>query len=222
MKTMTTTTTLKTTLLVLLTMLLSLPAFAADYEATMKTSLQKLGEAKTLADYNAVASQFERIANAEKTKWQPGYYAALSYLNAVTQLQLSEDEKSAQLDKAQPIVDNLKKNFNNESEIFALQGFLYEMRIMGMTSAMKYSSLATEVLEEAGKMNPANPRVYYLQGMNVFHTPKAFGGGKEKAKPLFEKAAVLFESEKPSSAFYPNWGAEYNKRMIEQCNTANE
>lgn len=222
MKTMTTTTTLKTTLLVLLTLLLSLPVFAADYETTMKANLQKLGEAKTLADYTALASQFERIANAEKTKWQPGYYAVLCYLNSVTLLPLSEDEKSAQLDKAQPIMDTLKKNFKNESEVFALQGFLYEMRIMGMASAMKYSPLATEVLEEAEKMNPANPRVYYLQGMNIFHTPKAFGGGKEKAKPLFEKAAVLFESVKLATALDPTWGAEYNKRMIEQCNATNE
>lgn len=222
MKTMTTTSTLKTGLFALLTLLVSFPVFAADYETTMKANLQKLGEAKTLADYTALASQFERIANAEKTKWQPGYYAVLCYLNAVTMLQLSEDEKTAQLDKAQPIMDNLKKNFKNESEVFALQGFLYEMRIMGMASAMKYSPLATEVLEEAEKMNPANPRVYYLQGMNIFHTPKAFGGGKEKAKPLFEKAAVLFESVKPATALDPTWGAEYNKRMIEQCNATNE
>ena len=217
MKTMTTTTTF-----LFLTLLFSFPVYAADYETTMKTNLQKLGEAKTLADFNALASQFERIANAEKDRWQPGYYAVLCYLNAVTQLQLSEDEKTAQLDKAQPIMDNLKKNFKNESEVFALQGFLYEMRIMGMASAMKYSSLATEVLEEAEKMNLANPRVYYLQGMNVFHTPKAFGGGKEKAKPLFEKAAALFESTKPATTLDPTWGAEYNKKMVEQCNTANE
>ena len=219
---MKTTTTMRTTLLALLTMLFSLPVFAADYEATMKTNIQKIGEAKTVADYNTLAAQFERIANAEKTKWQPAYYAVLCYLNAVTMLQLTEDEKTAQLDKAQPIMDNLKKNFKNESEVFALQGFLYEMRIMGMASAMKYSSLATEVLEEAEKMNPANPRIYYLQGMNIFHTPKAFGGGKEKAKPLFEKAALLFENAKPATALDPTWGAEYNKRMIEQCNTASE
>ncbi len=222
MKTTTTTTTLRTTLFALLTLLLSLPVFAANYEETMKTNLQKMGEAKTLADYTALAAQFERIANAEKDKWQPGYYAVLCYLNAVTMLQLNEDEKSAQLDKAQPIMDNLKKNFKNESEVFALQGFLYEMRIMGMASAMKYSSLATEVLEEAEKLNPANPRIYYLQGMNIFHTPKAFGGGKEKAKPLFEKAAALFESAKPVTALDPTWGAEYNKKMVEQCNTTNE
>lgn len=218
----TTTTTLRTALFALLTMLISFPVFAADYEATMKANLQKLGEAKTLTDYTALASQFERIANAEKDKWQPAYYAVLCYLNAVTMLQLTEDEKSAQLDKAQPIMDNLKKSFKTESEIFALQGFLYEMRIMGMTSAMKYSPLATETLEEAESLNPSNPRVYYLQGMNIFHTPKAFGGGKEKAKPLFEKAAALFENAKPATALDPTWGAEYNKRMIEQCNAASE
>ncbi len=217
MKTTTTTTTLRTTLPALLTILFSLPVFAADYEATMKANHQKIDEAKTLADYTVLAVRFERIANAEKTKWQPGYYAVLCYLNAVALLQLSDDEKRALPDKAQPIMDNLKKNFKNESEVFALQGFLYEMRIMGMASAMKYSPLATEVLEEAEKLNPENPRVYYLQGMNVFHTPKAFGGGKEKAKPLFEKAKVLFAAQKPASSLDPIWGDPQNNRMLDEC-----
>ena len=214
---MKTTTTLRTTLPALLTILFSLPVFAADYEATMKANLQKIDEAKTLADYTVLAVRFERIANAEKTKWQPGYYAVLCYLNAAALLQLSDDEKRVLPDKAQPIMDNLKKNFKNESEVFALQGFLYEMRIMGMASAMKYSPLATEVLEEAEKLNPENPRVYYLQGMNVFHTPKAFGGGKEKAKPLFEKAKVLFAAQKPASSLDPIWGDPQNNRMLDEC-----
>jgi hypothetical protein len=219
MKTTTTTrTTTATSLLAFIMLLFSFPVFAADYEETMKTNIQKIGEAKTLADYTALASQFERIANVEKDKWHPAYYAVLCYVNAVAMLQLSEDEKSAQLDKAQPIMDNLEKNFKNESEVFALQGFLYEMRIMEMASAMKYSSLATEVLEEAEKLNPANPRVYYLQGMNIFHTPKAFGGGKEKAMPLFGKAKSLFESQKPASALYPNWGEWHNNHMLAECN----
>lgn len=231
MKTITATTTLTTktksttmktmtTFLAFAMMLFAFPVFAADYEATMKANLQKLGEAKTLADYNALAAQFERIANAEKTKWQPGYYAVLCYVNSVAMVQMTEDEKHAQLDKAQPIMDILKKNFNKESEVFALQGFLYEMRITGMATAMKYSSLANETLEEAEKLNPTNPRIYYLQGMNVFHTPKTFGGGKEKAKPFFEKAKSLFASQKPASSIDPNWGEGHNNQMLAECNKA--
>ena len=193
--------------------------FASGYEETMKANIQKIGEAKVLADYNSLAAQFERIANAEKGKWHPGYYAVLCYVNSVAMTQLSNDLRQEQLDKAQPIMDNLKKEFKNESEIFALQGFLYEMRITGMTKAMKYSPMATDVLNEAEELNPINPRVYYLQGMNTFHTPKAFGGGKEKAKPMFEKAAGLFESQKPANAIDPNWGAENNKQMIVECNS---
>ena len=66
---MKTTTTLRTTLPALLTILFSLPVFAADYEANMKANHQKIDEAKTLADYTVLAVRFERIANAEKTKW---------------------------------------------------------------------------------------------------------------------------------------------------------
>lgn len=216
MKTMT---TMKTTTIIftLFTLLFSIPVFAANYEETMKANLQKMEQAKTLTDFNSLAGQFERIANVEKDKWHPGYYAVLCYVNSVAMVHMSDDEKHAQLDKAQPIIDNLKKAFKNESEVFALQGFLYEMRITDMMKAMKYSSLANEELEEAKNLNPNNPRVYYLQAMNIFHTPKAFGGGKEKAKPLFEKAKLLFESQKPATNLDPVWGVEHNNQMLAEC-----
>ena len=54
--------------------------------------------------------------------------------------------------------------------------------------------------------------------MNVFHTPKTFGGGKEKAKPFFEKAKSLFASQKPASSIDPNWGEGHNNQMLAECN----
>ena len=220
MKTMTTTTT-RTTLLTilfsLLTLLFSLPVFAADYEATMKANVQKLNEAKTVTEFTELADQFERIANAEPAKWLPRDYVAYCYVSAITMNKLEAEEIHKKLDIAQIQLDMLEKSFKNESEIHVLQAFVYQMRITDMAKGMKYSMLAGEKLDDAEKLNANNPRIYYLRGMNTFHTPKAFGGGKEKAKPLFEKAKSLFASQKPASSIDPNWGEWHNNQMLTEC-----
>ena len=220
MKTTTTTTTLRTTLFALLTLLLSFPVFAADYEAAMKANVQKLNEAKTTAEFTVLAAQFERVANAEPSKWLPRYYVAYCYVSAITMNKLEAEEIHKQLDIAQKQLDLLEKSFKNESEILVLQAFVYQMRITDMAKGMKYSMLAGETLDEAEKLNANNPRIYYLRGMNTFHTPKAFGGGKEKAKPLFEKAKSLFGSQKPATSVDPNWGEFHNNQMLAECDKA--
>ncbi len=200
----------------------SASVFSASYEETMTTNIQKMYKASSVAEFTGLANQFERIANAEKEKWQPAYYAAYCYLMASITNEMSAEEKHKLLDSAQAQLDVLMKSFNTESEIYALQAFVYQIRITDMMKGMKYSSLSNEALAQAEKLNPNNPRVYYLKGTNTFHTPKAFGGGKEKAKPMFEKAAGLFSSQKPANFLEPAWGAEHNKQMLVMCNAKEE
>jgi hypothetical protein len=215
MKTITTTTTF-----LFLMLLFAFPVFAADYEAIMKENLQKLASARTLTEFTDLANQFERIANAETAKWQPRYYVAYCFVSAVTMNKMEADEIHQQLDVAQKHLDLLEKSFKNESEILVLQAFVYQMRITDMAKGMKYSMLASEKLDEAETLNASNPRIYYLRGMNTFHTPKAFGGGKEKAKPMFEKAKTLFANQKTENTTDPAWGEWHNNQMIDECNKA--
>ncbi|MEO5564820.1 MAG: hypothetical protein ABIR18_15340, partial [Chitinophagaceae bacterium] len=72
------------------------------------------------------------------------------------------------------------------------------------------------VLQKGLALNPSNPRLQYLQGMSLFNTPEAFGGGKAKAKPVFEKAVASFKSEtiKP---LHPRWGQKQAEDMLAQC-----
>ena len=200
----------------------SAAVFSANYEEAMKANIQKLNTEFTTSGLTNLAGQFERIANAESGKWHPRYYTAYCYVWATAVNEMSADDKHKLLDMAQVQMDALLKTYKTESEIFALQAFIYQMRITDMSKGFKYSSLASEALEEAEKINPNNPRVYYLRGNNIFHTPKAFGGGKEKAKPIFQKAVGLFESEKPANPIEPAWGSEHNKKMLALCDTADE
>ncbi len=191
---------------------------ASNYEETMEKNIRKMYTLTTPADLVNMANQFQRIAGVEKDEWLPRYYAAYCFVTSTLYGELSEDEKHRKLDMAQTEMDILSERFPAESEIHVLQAFLYELRITDISKGMKYSGMANEELAQAEKMNPENPRIYYLRGTNTFHTPKMFGGGPESAKPLFEKAAAKFETFKLQNNLYPDWGKEHNIQMLSQCN----
>ncbi len=194
------------------------PMFASDYEQVMAENIQKMYTAQSIDQLTAVANQFERIAAKESDQWLPAYYHAYSYVSILLLNQsMSITEKSPILDKAQSVLDRMKKSFENESEVFALQGLVYQMRISDDGSAYQFSMMADEALTIAEKLNPDNPRAHYLKGCNIFYTPEQFGGGPTKAKPLLEKAQNLFASNQTGNSLLPAWGEEHCAYMLEQC-----
>ena len=72
-----------------------------------------------------------------------------------------------------------------------------QMMVDPQSRWMSYGKEAGDALTKGMQLDPNNPRVYYLQGMSLFNTPEQFGGGKDKAKPLFEKAVELYKAAKP-------------------------
>jgi hypothetical protein len=69
-------------------------------------------------------------------------------------------------------------------------------------------------IEKAKSINPVNPRIALHEAQNVFYTPEAYGGGKQKALPLIKAAIELFAAFKPASAIMPNWGASAAQYML--------
>jgi len=192
--------------------------FASNYEQVMGETIQKMYTSQSADELTAVANQFERIATKETGQWLPSYYQAYSYVMILHQNSgLSNDEKDRFLDKAQAVLEPLKKNFDKESEVFVLQGLVYQMRIIEESRGYQYSMLSNEAFSIAEKLNPENPRALYLKGCNVFYTPEQFGGGAARAKPMLEKANLLFLSNKEVNPLLPNWGKEHCTYMLEQC-----
>jgi len=212
---------MKTIITILLVAIASV-AFSSKYEETMKTNIDKLYSINSPIELQALANQFERIANAEQDKWLPNYYAAYCYVSSTFFDNIEVDDKHKQLDKAQSLIDEIQKKNSEESEVYALQAFVYQLRITDMSKGAKYSMKALSAIAEAEKLNPENPRVYYLRGSNTLHTPKFFGGGADKARPDLEKAARMFEKQKQEDALMPSWGNYHNKQLLDQCNKSEE
>lgn len=185
------------------------------YMAAMKINLALIDSAKSTADYQALANTFERIGEAEKTQWLPYYYAGL--VLATSGWNDPNVDKDANSTRINTLCDKASALENN-SEIYALRNMsaTQQMMVDPQTRWQTYGMEAAKDIDEGLKLNPDNPRLYYLRGESLFNTPPAFGGGKDKAKPVFEKAVALFKTDKPKP-LYPNWGLERTIDQLAKC-----
>jgi hypothetical protein len=194
-------------------------SLAANYEETMKQKIEKMNQLHGATELTDLANQFERIGQKETDKWLPGYYAAYAYISILFyNRDLTSEQRQGYLDQAQKQIDHILTIAEKESEIYALQGLLYQMRISDPSEGYKYSMLSNEALAKAKTMNAENPRVFYLLGMNLYYTPAEYGGGAAVAKSLFEKAASLYEKSNNSVSILPSWGEAHNMQLLGQCN----
>lgn len=203
--------------LITLTMLGTVMAQQPNFETSIKETLVMLDSAKIPADMQNVIGSFERISLAEGQKWEAHYY--LAYARIIYNFWEKDGEtKDAILDEAQESIDKSLEVGGDKSELYALQGFLYQGRIqVSPMRGMSYSQKASEILQKAVKENPQNPRAIYLLAQNIYYTPKMFGGGSKNALPKFIAAKENFEKESSKKGIEPKWGAKSNMVMLEKC-----
>lgn len=187
----------------------------SEYKQAMGTALAEMSKITDNTAYLDLANKFQRIAENEPSEWLPAYYNGL----CIAFYSFVEKDKSKVdplLDQAQLMIDKALKINPKESENWILQGMLYQARIMvdPMTRGQLYIQKANESFAKAEVLNPENPRVYYLQGQSLMNTPAMYGGGKEVAKPLFQKAHDKFLTFKPADELSPNWGKEPNEQLL--------
>ncbi len=168
----------------------------------------------------SLANSFERIANAEKTQWLPYYYAALCNINAANMYfaQQKMDKIDPLADKAEPLINKTEELEKNNSEVYCLKKMYNTAKMMAdpMNRYMSFGPAASQALEIAKNLNPENPRVYLLEGIDKFYTPEQYGGSKTEGKKLFEEAAKKLETFKPASSIHPSWGMSQVKYFLSQ------
>ena len=188
------------------------------YAAAMQKNLALFDSAKTTADFQSLSDGFVRIGDAEKTQWQPYYYAALALSTSGWMNNVDKDENAGKMNILIDKADALATADADKSEIALMRNMsaTQQMMVDPQSRYMQYGAAATAALQKAMKLNPNNPRSYYLQGMSLFNTPPQFGGGKDKAKPVFEKAVTLFNAEQPTG-FSPRWGKQQAIAQLALC-----
>lgn len=189
----------------------------SKYEAGMGKAFEQMKAVKTAEDMTATAAFFERIADAEKDKWLPYYYAA--YCNYISGWMNPKADKDAIGEKSKDLVLKAELLEKNNAELYILRQMIavQQLTVDPMSRFQVYGAQAKEALEKAIAIDPSNPRIYLVDGQYKMNVPEAFGGGKEVGKKLFTKSLELFKTFKPASEMHPSWGADQAEKLLAQC-----
>lgn len=198
-------------------------AQSSRYQQAMEQRIAQMDNLKTPEACRDLANAFERIADAEKTQWLPYYYAAYcrvmgGYLIGNGQMGGFADKTDPEADKAAELLDKAEAISGANSETWCVRKMIATLRMSAdpMNRFQTIGAQAAEALEKARQMDPANPRVYLLEGQDKFFTPEQFGGSKTEAKALFEQCLQKAESFKPASSLHPVWGPSQARYFLGQ------
>ncbi|MEO5648289.1 MAG: hypothetical protein ABIR03_00020 [Ginsengibacter sp.] len=178
------------------------------YVNAMKSNITQLDSIFQKNNSAELSNNFIRIGDAEKTHWLPYYYAAYC---TVIQAYNGQDnsQKDVIADKANELISKAESLLGKEnSETYVIKSMIATAHLMVdlQTRYMTYGPASSEWIKKAEKLDATNPRPVLLEAQSKFYTPEAFGGGKDAAKILFEKAARMFETFKPETELSPVWG----------------
>lgn len=208
----------KTTLFLSVLCLTITTSFADKYVSAMEATIQKLNAATSLDAYTDVAASFERIAEAERSKWLPFYYAGLSYVYASFTVQDGATIDGL-LDKAQLFADKAGKISAQNDEIITLQGYIYMMKVAvdPASRGAQYSGMAMQQFGQALEINDQNPRALLLMGRMQMGIDQFFGNDMSQSCEMIKRAAAMFGMQQTKSTIDPAWGKETASMFIGAC-----
>jgi hypothetical protein len=187
-----------------------------QYAEAMAKNIQTVYSAQSIPELQEAVNALERIASAEKTKWEPYYYAAFGNI-MIAYREQQGNKKDAHLDLALTDIKKAKGIAEKESEIIALEGFVHVIRITvdPASRGQQYSSLAMQTLGRARSLNPENPRALALIAQTQYGTAEFLGSPTTEACSTNAEALQKFATFKSENPLAPQWG----KAMAEQTNT---
>lgn len=192
---------------------------AQSFKDVLKTSFTNFDTATAIRAMSAGASQLDMIAFKNPDNWASNFYSAYAHIKMSYKL-TNKNERDQYLDGADASLMKAEKLSPKSEEVFILQAFSAKARMAvdPQERWKKYGDIYSDLISKAKKINSENPRVYFMDGMEPFWKPKIWGGGKDKAKPFFNKAKELFLKEDKSDILKPYWGQQANEEFLKECN----
>jgi hypothetical protein len=186
------------------------------YDKVMTEKIASIEKHQTADEFTALANDFKRIGDKEKTQWLPYYYAAFSTIQKGRMAM-----REGKVDDLDPIAADAQKSLDlamdlskDNAENLILQKMIHGLKMMVDPQArfMSEGMLAADALSKAEKIDAGNPRITLMKAEDTYFTPEQFGGSKARGLELFQKSLDQFKIYKTKSALDPSWGkgeAEY-------------
>ena len=188
------------------------------YTETMQKNMETVYTSQDIAEIQNAVNAFERIGEAEKTKWEPFYYASFGYVMMANK-EKTGSAKDTYLDLALKLLEKAKAIQANESEIVALEGFVHMIRVTvdPASRGQQYSGMAFKAYSAAIAINPENPRALSLMAQMQYGTAQFFGSPTTEACATLNKALEKFDTFKSDNVLAPAWGRKMAEGLKTKC-----
>ncbi len=194
---------------------------STGYDKAMKQAMAELNTAGTVTQMSEAGNTFDRISSGASEEWLPLYYGAYSRV-LMAAMEQDITKKDAYLDLAETRLEGIieLENFDR-SEVLALQGFLYMIRITidPGVRGQEYSMKSSAVLQEAIAINPQNPRAMLMLAQMSYGSAQFFNADTSESCEMADSASQLLdvEAQNAEDGFAPKWGRYQADAMIAQC-----
>ena len=152
---------------------------------------------------------FERAVNMEPENQWAQYHLLLTDYRLIIYFSQPKDEEHLDqyLDTAVEEGLQLIQEHPENAEAKALMCSVYGMKIsVKWLLAPVLGPKSQKFIAEALEIAPENPRVLLQAGISKYNTPAFFGGDKEEAVSLFQRAIEQFGNEPGDHGIQPDWG----------------
>jgi len=211
---------MKTLLIIFLSLPVGLSAAGDKFVDNMLKNIDLVYRAGTAQELQSAVNVFERIAAAEQNRWEPYYYSAFGNIMLAIR-ERDTNRKDAYLDLAQEAIAKANQLNPQTSELAALEGFVYMIRVTidPASRGQQYSAKAYESYGKALELNPENPRALALMAQMDFGTAQFFHAPTKAACAANQKAITLFSSIVSDNPLGPSWGESMANELRNRCET---
>ena len=182
------------------------PARAADAAAvsSAKTALQVAVDHGDPSAMLAARAQFAALSAGEPKSAGLHYWVALATWRAVPMLMADEKKKEQAKKLCKEAIERCDLALAiapKHADAMALKAGLQGLWLSFEPGAMMTLGMQMEQeMTKARELEPENPRVALLEGVNTLHKPAFVGGGADKARAKFDQAIALFDKSAAGAA----------------------
>ncbi|NBT07317.1 MAG: hypothetical protein EB092_05530 [Chitinophagia bacterium] len=186
-----------------------------SYVKNLEAAVQLFDKSQTKENYELVYSKMEEISKQAPNEWLPAYYASIIKARMALKKMGNPD---ALADQAIQWL-NYTKSKHNSDEVLCLESLVYssKMSINPVFRWKAYEARINKPLEQAMALNKNNPRSYILKANIIYKMPILFGGGCADARPLIQKAKIIFDTQKEEFNIMPHWGRPLLNDLMKAC-----
>jgi hypothetical protein len=190
-----------------------------SFEELLTRAVTRFDTAMSRSSIGAGTAELDEIAVKYPDKWASHFYSAYAHLKG-SFAGTDKGRRDQLIDGAEAALNKADRLSPGNQEIFILRAWSAKARLAvdPQDRWKKCNALYDDAIAKAKRINPENPRIYFLDGQGYFYKPRIWGGGKDKARACFLKAKQLFAREDKGDILRPSWGEKANEEFLAKCN----